>query len=49
MSNHTIRAARKRAQQRVNRMSNFTRLNKQSQPEDRTEALSAIKHVKYRG
>ncbi len=45
MSNRTIKAAQKRAQQRVNRLNNFVRLNQQSQPQDRAEVLSTIKRV----
>ena len=45
MSQRTIKAAQKRAQQRVNRMNTFARLNQQSQPQDRAEFLSTIKRV----
>ncbi|CAH9013906.1 conserved hypothetical protein [Vibrio phage 501E54-1] len=45
MSQRTIKAAQKRAQQRVNRLNNCVRLNQKSQPQDRSEALSTIKRI----
>ena len=45
MSQRTIKAAQKRAQQRLNRTKSMTAMRVKSQPEDRSEVLSTIKHI----
>lgn len=45
MSQRTIKAAQKRAQQRINRNKSMASMRVKSQPEDRSEVLSTIKHI----
>lgn len=50
MSQRTIKAAQKRAQQRISRNKAMTAMRGNNVPEDRAEALSTIKRVSvYRG
>lgn len=45
MSQRTIKAAQKRAQQRLNRNKAMAAMRAKNQPEDRAEVLSTIKRV----
>ena len=45
MSTRTIKAAQKRAQQRINRNKSMASMRVKSSVEDRAEALSTIKRV----
>ncbi|CAM0052786.1 hypothetical protein VPHK406_0121 [Vibrio phage K406] len=45
MSQRTIKAAQKRAQQRITRNKSMVSMRAKSQPEDRSEVLSTIKRV----
>lgn len=45
MSQRTIKAAQKRAQQRINRNKSMVSMRVKSQSEDRAEALSTIKRI----
>ena len=45
MSQRTIKAAQKRAQQRINRNKSMVSMRVKSQPEDRSEELSTIKRI----
>ena len=50
MAQRTIKAAQKRAQQRINRNKTMAAMRTKSLSEDRAEALSTIKRVSvYRG